>query len=381
MKTIIVFLKWCYMLTKRLYKKPGYVFLLLLIPVVVGIYSVTAQEDSGIMTIVVAQEDENDSFSAELVDSFIDSSPIILFVKADSCEKAVELVSMQKADAAWIFPADIEQRLHGFLQSENGSEALVRVVVRENTIPIMLANEKLSGTMFQYCARMYYLQYLRQNAEYLSEVTDEEILSYYDSAVIGEQLFSYYNINGVEQKTEDMSANYLLTPVRGILGVLIVLCGMGTALFYMEDDAAGVFSWLHIKRKPFVEFGYQLISAMNISFVALVSLAVSGLAESLIIEIPAMLLFCICSASFGQLLRTLFGNQKILAIFLPLLVVVMIAVCPVFYDLAALRYLQLLFPPTYFVNTLYNPDYALFMLLYICLCHLICGIARKIRNH
>ena len=44
--------------------------------------------------------------------------------------------------------------------------------------------------------------------------------------------------------------------------------------------------------------------------------------------------------------------------------VVMLVVCPVFFDLGALRELQYLFPPTYFINAVYSDKFLLYMPLY-----------------
>ena len=49
---------------------------------------------------------------------------------------------------------------------------------------------------------------------------------------------------------------------------------------------------------------------------------------------------------------------------MPVLVVVMLVVCPVFFDLGVLRQVQDLFPPTYFVNAAYNGRYLLYLPVY-----------------
>ena len=49
---------------------------------------------------------------------------------------------------------------------------------------------------------------------------------------------------------------------------------------------------------------------------------------------------------------------------LPLLIVVMLVVCPVFFDLGALRALQYLFPPTYYINASTSNRFLVLMVVY-----------------
>ena len=51
-------------------------------------------------------------------------------------------------------------------------------------------------------------------------------------------------------------------------------------------------------------------------------------------------------------------------VMIPLLIVAMLLVCPVFFDLGALRMVQFLLPPTYYINGVYNTRYILYMAVY-----------------
>ena len=47
---------WFWLLTKRLYKKPAFLAILVLIPVLTFCYKAATQADSGVMTVALAQE-------------------------------------------------------------------------------------------------------------------------------------------------------------------------------------------------------------------------------------------------------------------------------------------------------------------------------------
>ena len=66
----------------------------------------------------------------------------------------------------------------------------------------------------------------------------------------------------------------------------------------------------------------------------------------------------------------------ILAVILVLLLVFLI--CPVFYDFAVLRAAQLFFPPTYYVNAVFNVDYMILMPIYSIICLMLTALIRWI---
>jgi hypothetical protein len=99
-----------------------------------------------------------------------------------------------------------------------------------------------------------------------------------------------------------------------------------------------------------VEFGCQMISLLNVVAVAVLSLVLAGQATALGREVVVALLYSVCAATFAMLVRRLTLGIRGLGMATPLLVVVMLTVCPVFFDLGVVRQLQYCFPPTYFVN-------------------------------
>ncbi len=366
---------WFLLLSKRLYKKPTFLVILILIPVLVIGYRLAAKEDSGMQTVVLAQENLEDPVSSEIIEELIGGSQLIHFIQSQTPEQAEQLVKTGKADCAWIFPADTRNAIEDYLKSPSRNEGFVQVVVREQTVPIMLCLEKLSGVMFKHCARYEYLQYMQENEPGMDALSEADILEHYDGANISNQLFSFSYLDSDMQTGEQ--TNYLLSPIRGLLGVLITLSGLATAMYFLQDQKFGLFSWVPERKHFLVELGYQVVSLLNVSVAAVATMAIAGLNQRADREILVMLLFIFCCASFCQLIRSVFGSIRLIGIFLPLLAVLMIAICPVILDLAEFRYFQFLFPPTYFVNGLYNKKYIFYMLAFTGICW---GISYGVRK-
>ena len=352
---------WLWMLTKRLYKKITFVAILVLIPVLVLGYSLTTQEDSGMLTVALARED-TDATALSLLASLDESSQLLRFEDCESPEKAEELVRAGKADAAWILHRDLSDKIAKFVKSPTERNAFITVLVREDDIAQRLAREKLSGAAFSLCARVVYLDYIRQNVPGLEHLSQEQLLEYYENTFVSGDLFAFDETDAAMANAQ--TTHYLTAPIRGLLAVVIALCGLATSMYYMEDQRRGTFGWLSQPRQALAELGCQIVSLVQVSVMALLALILSGLAAGLGRELLVLVLYCLCIASFSALLRRICGNLRVLGTLLPLLVVVVLVVCPVFFDLGQLRTAQYLLPPTYYINGVYSNTYLLYMLLH-----------------
>lgn len=353
---------WLWLLTKRLYKKAAFLIIMALIPLLVFGYSLIADDESGIVTVALAQEGD-DPLADRIFGDLRSNTQLVRFIECESPEDAEELVVLGKADSAWIFPDDLQSHIETFIEKGGAARyAFVKVIERENNVVLSLAQEKLGSALFHAAAQTIYLNFARENSEVLAELTDEELLTYYDSVNMTDALFSFETRSA--EASESSASAYLTAPVRGLLAVVIVLCGLATAMYHIQDLENGTFAWIAEKKRPLVELSGQMISVLNVSSVVTLSLALCGMTASFLSELAALILYALCTAAFSMMLRRLCGNLRILGTLLPLLTVAMIAICPIFFDLGVLRELQYLFPPTYYINAIYNSKYYLYMLLY-----------------
>ena len=370
-------LMWFWLLNKRLYKKLTFLAILLLIPVLVLGYNAAAQEDSGMITVVLAQE-KADPLAEALIQSFDDSSQLIRYVVCSDTQRAEDMVRGGKADMAWIFAGDLESKLQAFLAQPSEKNAMVTVLLRQDDVTLRLAREKLSGVLYRALSQRLYISFVRENVPELAVLSDEELMEYYNTHEITNDLFAFDETDAAMASVQ--TVHYLTAPVRGLLAVVIVLCGMATAMYYIEDSRRGTFSWVSTRMLPAVELGCQLVSLINVTAVVLAALALAGQTVGFLRELSNAVLYSLCCAAFSMLLRRLSGSARILGTLLPLLVVVMLVVCPVFFDLGSLRSFQYLLPPTYFINAAYNAKYLLYMAGYTGICfglYSLLGLAKE----
>ncbi len=352
--------KFCLLLTKRLYRKPLFLAIVLLIPLLTFGYSAIAKADSGIMTVALAQRGRDEPLYQQIAQDFSQGSKMVRFLLCETPEEARELVTYGKADSAWIFESDLQNRICKFVQKPVVKNAFVKVIEREESVTLRLTHEKLSGVVYTYLSPEIYLQYIRKNVPELSDYSDEVLLKHYDEVSISNTLFDF-----ATQKEDAPAQSYLLTPVRGLLAIVTMLCGLASTMFYTEDVKQGLFSRIPLKRLPIAEFLCQIITVGNIALIATVALFLAGLNASFGKELALLIVYIPCISLFSMVLRRIFRSMQALGILTPLLIVVTLCVCPVFLDLAPLRTLALLLPPTYFIRGAFD---AVFIGYMVCHC-------------
>ena len=337
-------LTFLWLLCKRLFKKPGFLLLLCLIPTLVWGYAQAARQDSGIVTVALSWED---AAGLSIIEDLEADTRLIRFVRCQSPEEARQKVVTGKADAAWSFPDGLEEKLKTYLQTR---QPVVQVVQREDTAALRLSREALSARLYCACSQRVYLDYIRTQVPALSGLSDEALLTHYESQNIAADLFAFRQLDGPE-------AHYLTAPVRGLLAVVLLLCALALAMYACRDDEKGTFGRLSPGKKLVAELYGQAVGMLSAGVAAYLALALSGLARPA--EIPALALYLAVCALEAMALKRLLGSAKGLALVLPTAVVLCLTVCPVFFDLAAVRPLQLLLPPTGYLLGVYDPIWLL----------------------
>ena len=368
------FLKWLQMLSLRLYKKPSFLAILLIIPLCIVGFAIAAEDDSGFLHIILVTKDEEDPMTQSIISELSEDDAIIRFSVSDSANEARDAVLTGKADAAWIFPKDLENKLIEFLESSYFNGGFVEIIERGSSIPLRLSHEKLSSALFRRLSRYYYIDYMRNEVPDFDNVDDETLLRYYDEVKITEELFTVTDIDG----NESVNVSYLTSPIRGLLSIVVMLGGMAAAMFCIRDEKTGTFSRIPEKDRIYVNFACILIAVINVCVAAIAAIYVGGLGTSFPKECLAMLLYALCCTVFCLFWKMILRTAKIYGSAIPLFTVVMIAACPVFFDFKALGIVKFLLPPSLYIQSVYNSVDLLYMAAYAVIMGAVCLVTDKI---
>lgn len=355
---------WYYLLNKRLLKKRSFLILLLLVPLLVFGMRMIAKQDSGVITIMLCKGETEDKVSEEVVNKLLSSKSVIQYVTTNSKEEAYEAVKSGKVDGAWIFAENMQEQIDKFAESSVKHGGIVTVVEREDNVFLQLAREKLYGELYDYVSFAIYKQYVTTNLGIEEKITEEEFLSAYEEKEIKEEIFEFSYLDPEEKIDDAVSMHYLLAPVRGLLVLMVVLVGLASALYYEQDKREGNFARMPVKYRLWFEYGYHLIAITDCAIVVLAALYVSGTFLSIGKEVLFMFLYCMMCAGFVHLVRRLCGTAQRLAACIPILMIAMLVLCPVFFNVQGLQPLQYLLPPFYYLQGLHNGTFLYQMLIY-----------------
>lgn len=362
MKKLQKSLFWFYLTCKRLVKKPSFLLLLCSIPILVFAMGMVAQEESGMLNIVLYQENEEDELSSELVSDLLTEDSVLQYHQVSEEAEAYALVETGRVDAAWIFPDKMQEKLEEYIAGAYDCP-FIRIAVREDNVILQLSREKLYGALYSYFPYTVYEMYV-QNELGGEDLSEEELRAYYESARVEGDLFALTYVNGEAHDANRGEANYLTAPIRGLLALVVMLCSLSAVMYYLQDEAAGVFDRVVLKRRQKYLYGYQLAATVWASAAVLLALALSGNFESFGNELGLMALYIVMTTGFCSVVKKLCGNLQRLGTCIPLLMIGMLVLCPIFFAVRRFRMVQYLLPPFYYLNAVHNTTIIGWMFLY-----------------
>lgn len=342
---------WFWGLTKRLLCRRGFLAVLLLLPLLLPLGSAMMRGDSGVLHIALCAE-EGTARGKEIVETLAREESILEYTLYASAQAARTAVLENRADAAWIFEADFDTGLIKYA-AKKARRLPVLVVEREETVPLRLSHEKLYGALYPHIARETYAAFVE------AEFSGEAPLRYYESTEGGREVIRVERLYGGET-----AGQYLTAPLRGLLSLVVMLCGMAAAMYFLEDVQKGRYDWLSPRRhsRPAL---FTCLGALLLGGTAqLLALCLAEMAGAFLYEAACTALFIFCALGFCMVLCALFRRPGILGAALPFFFVTMLALCPIFFNMKILRPVRLLLPPYYYLQAAADPRYLLYMLFY-----------------
>lgn len=339
------------LLNKRLFKKCSFWMILCLVPALTAGMRLALREESGVVRIALYQEDPRDDLTAEILRQLTEEKTLLRYVSCQTPTEARALVMGGEADAAWLFPGDMrgvmEQAAAG-----KGVEPVVTVIEQEDSVPLVLSREILSSVLYPYYSYEVYRDFVRDDCG-LEALGDEELLETYRETEMEGDLFRVTLLDGTVWEDQ----GYLLAPVRGMLALWLMLCGLAASMYFMQDEQEGTFDRIPLRNRLSMAFGMQAILLWDGAVILLAALWMGGLITSWPVEALGAVLFCCCIAALANLLRLLCRTPERLGSAIPILLLVMAVFSPVFVAFDGGRAVKLLLPPYYYLRSIHDSRY------------------------
>ncbi|MCM1064556.1 MAG: hypothetical protein NC420_08835 [Eubacterium sp.] len=339
------------LLNKRLLKKCSFWLILCLVPALTAGMRLALREESGMVRIALYREDPRDGLTEEVIRELTEERRLLRYVFCETQEEARALVAGGEADAAWIFPEDLGGAMEQAAAGGN-VEPVVTMVEREDNVLLILSREILCSVLYPCYSYEVYRNFVRKDCG-LGALSEEELLETYNEARMDSDLFRITLMDGTEWENGDL----LLAPVRGMLALWLVLCGLAGAMYFLQDEREGVFDRISQGRRLRAAFGMQAVLLCDGVIVLLTALWSGGLITSWLVEVLGAVLFSCCTAALANLLRLLCRTLERLGSVIPILLPVMAVFSPIFVTFNGWWTVKLLLPPYYYLRSIHDSRY------------------------
>lgn len=366
---------WLALLNKRLLKKLSFLVILCCIPVLVLGVRFMSKQESGMMHVVLCREEKEDAMADEVIRHLEEHGNLLHLLETDSETEAKQMVQSGQADAAWIFPEDLQSAIEEYLNGGRYEEGIITVIEKEDNVALHLSREILFGRLYPAISYELYTQFVNRELLQGEEVSEEILQEHYNQTNIEENLFVFHFMDGREG---DVDKSYLLFPMRGLLALVIALCGLAFSLYFMQDEEKGVFTWMPLTKSVGGSLLYQLPGLLDVGIIVLVALIPAGVFTDWLTEAVLMLLYLGMVAGFSDVVRRLCGRPVRLAALIPILMLLMLALSPIFMGAVNAKPIQILLPPFYYLSAIHNSSYRVGMLVYIVVVYVLDYVLSKI---
>ena len=364
------------LLQKRLFKRYGFLFMLVLAPLLAAGVGRLSEESAGIATVALYLP-EGDEAAEEIAGRLLEGRGVLRYLSCGDGEEARLMVETGEADAAWVFAEDLSAQIEA-LAERRRVRPVVTVVERQDSVSLTLGREVLSAAIYPSFSYAVYESYVRDELGFAA-MTDEELRRVYDGVAVEGSLFQMVYPDETSGETEDFT--YVQAPLRGILAIWFTFVGLAAALYFMRDEERGVYGRIPVAGRLSASYAAGAVFLLDAGVVLLLSCKLAGVFTNWKREVASCAVFAVCVLAFVNLLRLLCCTPRRLGmVFLPLLAA-MLALCPVFLNLQYFRAGKLLLPPWYYLQSVHDNRYLYEMAVYTAVLVLASAVIQRVQSN
>lgn len=267
------------------------------------------------------------------------------FYLCSSEEEVYDAVASNQAECGYLFPKDLyEELLNGNI------DELVTTVASPSTTMLPVINETVYSLLFQDLALDALNQYLAEDSAvsdgYGILFNDKIVEESYNRYLLGDSVF-HFEYNGSPDDYHLTVSSALLSPIRGLLSILMLLSAFSGAVNYYKLSENPVFNRMKVR---ITSITVPVLYTMPVMFLCIFF---GNLNTGMPREILMLILYgtaCI----LGTLLLTLCIKKRVIFIsILPILTLACLIFTPVFIDISilvpALKPLSYVLLPYYYL--------------------------------
>ncbi|MBS6645496.1 MAG: ABC transporter permease [Clostridiaceae bacterium] len=340
---------WFCLSCKRQLKHPGYLILLLFLPLVLyGAAKMEAKDEEGVK---IALYVEGGDLAERTVASLMERDSVFDFYRCDTVEELEREVSSKQAECGYIFYEDLEERLN-----EEKYRRSIGLCTSPATVISPLASEVVFAALMEQYGRVLLENYVinEQGFEPLDEKQAwAELSELFDMYRTNHSTFAfaYDTIDGGNIQDVTVKTGF---PVRGVAAVMVFIAGIFASVMLLEDEKKGLYIPVPYSQKLWCKAASVLALVFLAAVSGLVSLKVTGNMGNFGYELACMAVYVILVSGFAFLLKSVVRNGAVICCLIPFFIIGSLILCPVFLDvgqwLPDIKIAQRLFLPYYYLK-------------------------------
>ena len=326
---------WFWLSIKRWLLHPGFAALLILIPVLMaGIRSLEPEKTEKITIGVWA---EGDGLGQETAQELSTRDGMFQFVLYASEDEAIEAVETREAECAYLFPADLQERLAG-----GDYRRCIAVCTAPSTILEPLTGEIVFAALASRYDGVLLEEYAEQEEAFgeLDETGREQHRELYEKYRTDGSTFrfeyasldEYTGKPGTGMGAETGQSGDGVFPVRGLTAVFVFLAAFFAACSTGQDEQRGLFAPLPAAVRPLCRWAALAAPVALAALSSLAALRAAGEWTETFFELGAMAAYALISALCGEIAARIVRKPQVLAALIPFMALALLVICPVFFD-------------------------------------------------
>lgn len=343
--------------SKRLFKKPAFVIILLLMPVLTIILSKIIDESDDTLRVGLVQLDDNPVI-AEVIKELTSAEKIAQFYVAESEAELKEEILRDETECGFVF----KEGAYESMLTEKNDPVITMYDSSKSTVTDYM-KETVFASIFERLSRDRLVTYI-DGKDYMKPVDkesrDEYMTERYNAYIEEGGVFEVYYTNGDERVQSDTTEvagdkSYLKKPIYGFLAIFVMIAALSGAVFYAIDARDGIYKTLSYKERPYVNLVTVVIPTVLALVVSYICVLVCGIGDGALREGLKSISYGVILIGCANLLRSLIANEVILCSVLPMLTVVSFVCCNIIVNTAfyfqPIEYIRWFLPANYYLET------------------------------
>ncbi len=300
--------------------------------------------------VAVIYTEDDDELARIATDSLCSGDTSVRYIYVPDKDTFYEKIKSGKADFGYIIRENLSGRL-----DEKSYRGAIKLVAEESSYITSISNEIVFSRIFEAYAEQIAVNYVGtiEEADALREQIAASVRENFDEFMDNEDL-SYFRFETLNDSggTSELEPDGTSFPLRGILGVMVMVAAMAGGVSYCSDRNGGMFNSLTRRAGYVGAVVYVTVPTVLFALSAELALMIMNEADASVelVKMPAYVLLLII---INVVLALIVRDASMFAGAIPVFVVTSLVFCPIFFNLTAavpaIRCLNYLLPVSYYL--------------------------------